>query len=127
MTEKNAVEEAVENYIALQEKEKEIKKLLTYWKKQLMETIEANQGLPIKTDDAICRVVERVTYVYSPEKLIDAIGPDAAKLVITRQVDVQKLKGLIKGGIVSEEVANQAREEVKRVKALVVKKLKEAK
>ena len=118
------VEEAVKNYVRLQEKEKEIRGLLSYWRAQLMETIEEQQGLPIETGDTVCKVEERVTYTYSPEKLIDAIGPDAAKLVIARQVDIRKLKGLIKGGIITEEVANQARQETKRVKALVISQTK---
>jgi hypothetical protein len=124
MKEKNEVEEAVRNYIRLQEKEKEIKKLLSYWRAQLMETIKGNHGLPIEAGDVVCRVVERVTYTYDPGKLTEAIGPDAAKLVITQQVDVRKLKGLIKGGIITEEAVNQTRQEVKRVQALVIEKMK---
>ena len=125
MKETNDVEKAVKNYVRLQEKEKEIKAHLAYLKAQIMKAIEGQQGLPLKTGDTVCRVEERVTYTYNPGKLTEAIGPDAAKLVIAQQVDVRKLKGLIKGGIITEEVANQARQEVKRVQALVINKEEE--
>ena len=120
MKETNDVEKAVREYVELLEESKEMKAHLAFLREQIMKTIEEQQGLPIETGDTVCKVEERVTYTYSPEKLIDAIGPDAAKLVIARQVDIRKLKGLIKGGIVTEEVANQARQETKRVKALIV-------
>ena len=124
MKETNDVEKAVREYVELLEESKEIKAHLAYLKAQIMKAIEGQQGLPLKAGDTVCKVEERVTYTYSPEKLIDAIGPDAAKLVIARQVDIRKLKGLIKGGIVTEEVANQARQETKRVKALVISQTK---
>ena len=125
MKETNDIEKTVQKYVELLEESKEIKAHLAYLKAQIMEAIKGQQGLPLKAGDTVCKVEERVTYTYSPEKLIDAIGPDAAKLVIARQVDVRKLKGLIKGGIITEEVANQARQEVKRVQALVINKEEE--
>ena len=120
MKEKNEVEEAVNNYVRLQEREKEIKGLLAYWRAQLMKTIEEQQGLPIKVGNTECSIKERISYKYNPEKLKEAIGNDAAKLVIVESVDVKRLKGLIKGGIVSEVQTDHAKEVTKRVKALIV-------
>ncbi len=110
--------EAMSEYLRLQ---KEMKKM----KKQMEETKEvimafAEERGPQEYKNHVFKIQERVSYRYIPERLKKAIGEDAAKLVIVEEVDTKKLQGLVKGGIVSKEATEQAREETRRTKALVV-------
>ena len=117
------IERAAREYLALQEKEKEIKAHMAACRKLLMEHI-AKTKLPFITDDVQFAVKERISYAYDPEKLKELVGEETARFVITEAVDVKKLKGLIKGGLIGAQTADQARQEVKRVKALVIEKMK---
>ena len=117
--EKTDMSEVAQEYLNLQEEEKRIKAKLAQLKALLTKDIELVGEL--KVDNKIFTFQERISYKYNPLKLRAVIGEDTAKIVIKEEVDVKKLQGLIKGGIISKESADEAREETRRVKALVIK------
>ncbi len=110
--------EAMSEYLRLQGEMKKMKKQMDEAKEVIMAFAE-ERG-PQEHNGYIFKIQERVSYRYNPGKLKKAIGEDAAKLVIVEEVDTKKLQGLVKGGIVSKEATEQAREETRRTKALVV-------
>jgi len=116
------INEAMSEYLRLQGEMKEIKRKMDEVKKVIVDFAE--QRGPQEYKNHVFKIQERVSYRYDPEKLKKAIGEDAAKLVIVEEVDAKKLQGLVKGGIVSKEAIEEAKEETRRTKALVVREKK---
>ena len=123
MKEKNEVEEAVNNYVRLQEREKEIKGLIAYWREQLMKTIKEQQGLPIVTGDKQIALRTRSFYEYDPEAISKTVWGEQYGVLKT-VVDKDRIKTLIKEGLLTNKALAPLRKLVKTTTALVVEAVK---
>jgi hypothetical protein len=93
-------------------------------KKHLMAAIKAQQGLPLVVDDKQIALRTRTFYEYDPEAVSKTVWAEQYGVLKT-VVDTDRIKTLIKEGLLTNKVLEPLRKPAKTTTALVVEKIKE--
>jgi len=110
-------------YIKLKDEATRLNKKLSALRKELIPVLEKNEWYLDVGDGYMLELQERISYDYDPYYVQQYLKPlHLYEVVKEITINKKKFEGLIKGGFISEEIGKTCRRELKRTKAIIIKK-----
>jgi len=110
-------------YIKLKDEATQLNKRLSALRKELMPELEKNEWYLDVGDGYVLELEERISYDYDPQKTEELLSPlHLWQPVAQMVVDKKKFEGLVKAGLISEEIKEKCKRELRKTKAIVIKK-----
>jgi len=121
----NEIKEKVENYLSLKKERDRLDNKIRELRNKLTQAVEKAGG-EMKVDKFILSIQKRESFEYVPELAKTLLG-QYYSIVAEEVVNKRKVAGLIKGGFITEEDLQSAKNITRTTKALVIKEDKNGK
>ena len=116
---KTVIEGLAEEYLALKEKEEQLKNRIGTIRSILVK--HATEVGPFPVADKVFTLEKRESFEYNPELMRKIVGEDQYHMIKEVIISKKKVKGLLKGGFITQEQIEPAKAITRSAMALVIK------
>jgi len=110
-------------YVKLKDEVTQLNKKLSTLRKELIPVLEKNEWYLDVGDGYTLELEERISYSYDPFYVEQYLKPlHLYEVVKEVTINKKKFEGLVRGGFISEEIKEICKRELKRTKAIIIKK-----